>query len=368
MKTTWWICVAALAIATPLSAAAQDTILIFETRFDGEISGTMEVLFRDALAEGLNAAGAHEALHESVSRQRLGAEANRLMTCAADPACLLDAGMASGAEGGVIATVAETGGIYTFTIDVYNLTTGEGVTFDDADCALCTVDEAVSALRTLATSVAGELPALSAASAATPSTTMLRIEAHPTEADIRLDHEWLGTGMAEVAVEPGTHDLVVSLEGHRTVSRQIPVAEGEEPLEVVVRLQEDEEEEGEGEEDNARYVGSRPGGPFGADTTIWGSILMGTGLVSLATGVVLITIDGDTTCSDGAPETCPEVFNTRAGGTALTIAGTAAVTAGLLFLLWESLSAQPAEPGETSAAFGVGLGPEGAAVLCSGSF
>lgn len=346
-----------LATLTILSTAAfaQDTVLILETEFDGVGDATQD-RFRDALHEGVNSAPGYTVLTEGASRNALGDDADRFMQCGGNATCLGEAGAQSGAELAVSATVSEAGEIYTFTIDVYTLDSGDGVYFTDSECVLCTLEEAVTGLSALGEGAAQELPPASSVEPPV-STTRLVISVEPTEAQIWLNDEEIGQGSAEVAVEPGNHTLRVTASGFQPLESEVAVYDGDEDKEITVRLREDEPGDG-----------ARAGGLLGnADTTAWGSVLVGTGLVAAVTGIVLIQMDGETTCGDGPTEDCPEVFSTRSGGTALTVVGSATLATGIIFLLWDTLAGEPA-PAASDTAWGVGVTPEGGGVVFGGTF
>ena len=352
MKTSRIVSVIfALLFSLPASSWGQDTALVLETAFDG-VSSAVQDRFRESLHEGLNSSPHYTVLTEGASRQRLGDDADRLMSCGDRTSCLSEVAATSGASLGVVSSVSEAGEIYTFTVDVYELGTGESVHSNNSECVLCTVDEALGTFGEMGEAAAQAFPGAAAA------TSTLYVTVEPAAAEIWLNGNSVGTGSTEIDVGAGTHELRVELEGYHTVETEILVAVGDEDKEITVRLR---EEEGGGS------AGRSGGSLSGADTTVLGSVLVGTGLVAAVTGVVLIVIDGNTTCSEGAIEDCPEVFETSAGGTALTIAGSAALTAGVFFLLWDSLAGDPV-PESTDTAFGIGATPDGVGFVFGGSF
>ena len=343
MKTSRIVSViVALSLSLPALSWGQESALVLETVFDG-VSSAVQDRFREALHEGLNTSPHFTVLTEGASRQRLGDEADRLMSCGDNASCLSEAAATSGARLGIVSTVEEAGEIYTCTVNVYELTSGESVHTADAECVLCTVEEALGTFEDMGEAAAQDFPGAVAA------TTTLFITAEPAAAEIWLNGDSVGQGATEVTVEAGIHELRVVLNGYQTVETEIPVAVGDDDKEITVRLREDE---------GSGTAAGGGGSLSGSDTTVLGSVFVGTGLVAAVTGIVLIAIDGNTTCSEGALEDCPEVFETSAGGTALTVVGSAALTAGIFFLLWESLAGDPA-PESTDTAFGVGPTREG---------
>ena len=342
--------IVAVLFSLPTLAWGQDTALVLETAFDG-VSSAVQDRFRESLHAGLNSSAHYTVLTEGASRQRLGDDADRLMACGDNASCLSEAAATSGARVGVAASVSEAGEIYTFTVDVYELETGAGLFYTDAECVLCTVDEALGSLRELGEAAAGAFPGSVAA------TTTLYIRVEPEDAAIWVNGDQLGEGALDLEAEAGDYVLRVDLAGYQTVETEIHVAVGDDDKEITVRLREEE----------GGTAGRSGGSLTGSDTTVLGSVFVGTGLVAAVTGIVLIAIDGNTTCSEGAIEDCPDIFETSAGGTALTVVGAATLTAGIFFLLWDTLAGDPV-PESTDTAFGVGATPDGAGFVFSTTF
>ncbi len=331
---------------------AQETAIVFDTAFDGT-GPALQDRFRRAVHDGLNTAPLFTVLTEGATRQRLGDDADRLMACGGESSCVSEAGAITGAQIGVATSVSEAGEIYTFTIDVYDLSSGDGIFFTDAECVLCTVEEAL----TTVTEMGEEAAASFSSGAVTALGTKLFITVSPSTADIYVNDTHVGQGYAEVEVAGGTHWLRFSADGYQTAESELPVADGDEDKEISVTLS-----EGEDEAPAVRGQGLLAN----ADTTVLGSVFVGSGLVSAITGIVLIAIDGDTTCSDGDLEDCPEVFDTKTGGTVLTVMGAASLTAGVFFLLWDTLAGEPQSASTPSV--GLGFSTDGLGVVLGGQF
>jgi hypothetical protein len=357
MKSTGIAIAAALVLLVPPSTSrAQEQILILEITFEGNISDAVQDQMRESLHRGLNASSAHDVLSEGDSRESLGSSARRLMECGSNTECLIEAGEASGAGGGVVASVSEVGEIYMFTLDVYDLSTGEGVYFNDSDCALCTVAEAVEELESLATESSGNLPG-GGGGRSTPSAVVVTVHTDPPEALIYLDGEEIGMGEAHLSLGSGSYGLTVEAVGFESYTGRIEIEAGDDDMSFDIELA----------EAGVASSGPRGGGSLDdLDTTAWGSILLGGGLIAVITGGVLLGLNGDTTCNEGETSACPDVFNTGAGGTALTIGGTAALTTGIIFLMWDSLAGESGARGDSTA--GIGVGPDGGSVTWSQSF
>lgn len=394
---------AVLAFVAP--AAAQEGVLIFATQFEGEISPAVREQFREALRAGLAQEGALEVFSEPQSTQALGGDAQRLAECAGEASCLTEASALTGASSGVALQISEAGEIYTFTLNLYRLAPPEELGSVETDCALCTVEEALSVVTELGASNAPTLVRSGGATAAAepdvvPDTTpdvvpdviaevdpevdpdgagapevidenryvALVVEVEPDDAEVFIDGQRIAAGDVRIELAPGSYSVRASADGYESARETLVLREDDEEVELSLRLDEIEEDD----EPPAVSGGRRSGGLNDVDTTAWGSVLVGTGLVSLVTGVVLIAIDGDTTCSEGTVQDCPDVFDTGLGGTVLTAAGSAALTTGIIFLLWESLAGDPV-PEDSAArglgvAWGLGHAQEGPGLLFSGSF
>ena len=349
---------ALLMVAAP--ASAQQTVLILETTFEGDISEAVAERFRDTLHQIIASNTTRDVLSEAESREALGVDSDRLMRCGSISACLVEAGQVSGAHAAVVAAVGESGEIYAFTVDVYSLETGEAIFFTDSDCALCTVDEALAVLGTLGENAASALPAAAEAPVtASAELVTLFIRAAPDHARVTLDGQPIGAGIVQAEVGPGDHVITVSAYGYDTVEETVTVAPGDEDKVVNVRLVE-----------SAATTTVRQGGLLdGVDTVLWGGVSTGVGVASLIAGIALLVIDGNTTCSEGSDSECEDVYDTKAGGAVLSIFGAAALTAGVTLLLWDSLAGRPRtveEGAETRA--GVGVDERGAYVIVGGTF
>jgi hypothetical protein len=394
---------AVLALAGP--AAAQEGVLIFATQFEGEISPAVREQFREALRAGLAQESSLEVFSEPQSTQALGGDAQRIAECADDATCQAEASALTGASSGVALHISEAGEIYTFTLHLYRLAPPEALGTFETDCALCTVEEALAEVTELGATNASALVRSGGAVAAVepevipdttpevvPDTTpevdpevdpdgagapevideshyvALVVVVEPDDAEVFIDGQRIAAGDVRIELAPGSYSVRASADGYESARETLVLREDDEEVELSLRLDEVEEDDDEPPVAGAR----RSGGLADVDTTAWGSVLVGTGLVSLVTGVVLIAIDGDTTCSEGTVQDCPDVFDTGVGGTILTAAGSAALTTGIIFLLWESLAGEPVAEDSAArglgVAWGLGHAQEGPGLLFSGSF
>ncbi len=108
---------------------------------------------------------------------------------------------------------------------------------------------------------------------------------------------------------------------------------------------------GEGATKDLVVVGSKRDAPRDRDAPpsherpyrVWKWLALGAGTAALATGIYLMSIDGD--CSTGEPPagaSCAEVYETRTPGIGATVGG--AVLVGTGFILWLKDDPNPSEP------------------------
>jgi hypothetical protein len=77
---------------------------------------------------------------------------------------------------------------------------------------------------------------------------------------------------------------------------------------------------------------SQTGGPSFNRSAVGGT-LIGLGLASAAGGIALLSLDGRTTCTDGPPELCRDVWEFTAGGATMTALGGIALGTGIGILI-----------------------------------
>jgi hypothetical protein len=149
---------------------------------------------------------------------------------------------------------------------------------------------------------------------------------NPPEASIYVDGVYQGQGQFVGSVPWGAKQVRFELNGHLTVEEVVTVEEGDGPVYLVVHMRPMQAA-------GPTYVG-RTGGwieDAGAQIAAWS--LTGGGSVFLVSGVVLLAMDGKSSCQG-----CNGKFETTAAGATLTGIGAAALTAGVTFFLWDQLA------------------------------
>jgi hypothetical protein len=222
------------------------------------------------------------------------------------------------------------------------------------------------------------------------------ISAVPSTATITVNGAVVGTGRTELMLAPQTITIDVEAEGFSDYSEEltlrdsmrgpifmranlaavagVPVAAEAEPCpecEVCAECAECEVTECPEVPELVCADGTEPVAPDRSNFNrrAVGGILAGTGAASLIGGIVLLAVDGDTTCSSGPLSACPDVFETTAGGAALSVVGGLAIGTGIGLIVGDGGS-NDRSAAATSSRARVGFAPRrgGAVVSLSGSF
>lgn len=309
--------------------------------------------------------------------------------------CLTKAGQAIGAPAGLDVQMSGEAEIYDWTIQIWDLRSGDKLKTEEGTCELCGEAEVKRTFRSslqaalIGTALpggsqAGGSQAGGQAAAPQPGAGQipLRISVIPADAEIYVDDQRAGQGEVTRAVGPGSHEVRFHKEGYQGLTEQVMVNEGTDgPVLLRVHLSRTDPE--------AVQVSSGVGpiDRMGSSRKVYGLIGVGAGAALLGTGIYLTAIDGNTACDAGVPDSeCPDVYATAGAGMTMGVVGTALITGGVTLLTWESLagetteeevppSDQPADEappaGEADEA-GVSLSPtvgaHGAGVLLHGRF
>lgn len=333
----------ALMLAVPGLASAQ--VLLLPASIDGEIDEEQSDVLRTELEQAARAALADQGvlLVTESEAADLGADAS----CEGG-ACVVELGEAAPLQLVVRASIYGAAEIYDVTITAYDANTGDEVDSNVDDCTFCLFDEAVQtwgdAVETLlartelpdatgqqavATTVTVEPdtsvvePAVST-SAYQTGAAVLRIQAQPSSAEIRVNGAIVGRGTAEIGVGAQSLSISLSAPDHDEFTREIVITDADVSSEAQV---------------NAYFAMARTtrrvsSADVDRDTfnqRAVGGILMGSGAAVLIGGIVALTLDGNSSCSDGSITVCPSLYETTGLGTALTVVGAAATGVGAAF-------------------------------------
>lgn len=329
------------------SARAEDAAFLVCT-FSGDVVASDQTRFIEAIEEGLSTASV---IPLSSVQTRLGAMAPEALDCK-EPTCLERAGQALEVKEGYVFQIDEKAGSFTITGARYELAQARALQTVKKTCEGCTAN---AALGTAGDVAQGLLGGGTVARAEPPSDAprkgvlqpTLGVFVNPPDAQIVIDGKPRGKGRFEGNIPTGTHTVTLERAGYRTVEEEVTVLDGSGPTYLVVHMREVED---------LGPVSARSGGWLeGVDTDILGWSVVGGGGLLLVTGAILLAFDGEPLCT-GPVAACPDVFETTGAGTTLAVLGGAAISAGVIFLLWDEFAGTEMSDDTT---VGIGIDPAG---------
>jgi len=303
--------------------------------------------------------------------------------------CLKRVGELLNATAAVSIVVQGEAQIYDMEIVVYDLGAGKTAASEKFSCDICTAKETATRFAATFTTVLGRAdikrPAATVKTIAeatppvetvktlpvdkktekTPESvkTHVVLTAVPDTSTIALDGTRVGTGTAALELAVGVYMVRVEAEGYAPSELPLRVDPGAEgPIKLDLSLE------------PLPAVETPVAPPVAEDgdgsRLVIGAVALAAGLGGLIGGAVLLSMDGDTTCSTGAINQCPNVYETSALGTSLVALGTASATTGMFLLLWNTLTERAPAPAATAPAsmLGVGVDAEGVAIQWGGTF
>ena len=319
-------------LATPVAAQ----VAVVGTDFAGELDAQDQADFRMALVQGLERAGRGTVIGEAALVTALDDAAS----CRA-PDCMVTVGERVNASVGVTASVNAEADIYDYTVRVFDLSSGALLTEQVGDCTFCPVAEARESFAfTAEAALAGvaQMPIRGAAPVETEpeivaTTATVTVASFPEDAEVLLDGETLeGEARFRQDLEEGTYVLEVRAEGYSPYREELRVRESMLGSTVFVRivLSRTAPERVVVE----RFTASDAAQSGISDEALsrrraGGGVSIGTGLVLVAAGAVLLALDGQDTCATGARVRCPDVYDMMAGGVALMSVGAFGVGLGV---------------------------------------
>lgn len=313
--------------------------------------------------------------------------------------CLTKAGQATGAPAGLSVEISGEAEIYDWTIETWDLRSGEKLKTEKGACELCGHTEVK---RTFLASIKAALVATGLPGGAqarteppagqgtgqdagqdkalpSPGDVPLEISAVPSDTKIYINDQLAGEGQVSRMVGPGTHKVRFRREGYGGLIETVVVNEQTEgPVILRAHLSQTDLEAVE------IPTGVGPIDRLGSQRDTYGWLATGTGAALLGTGIYLAAIDGETACDDGVPDSeCPDVYATGGAGMTMGVIGTALLTGGVTLLAWESLAggddedevdgeddgvpAGDEEPARTMS-LSPAVGADGAGLLLRGTF
>ena len=309
------------------SASVSAQVLILPSEFTGNFDEDEQASFTVALQTAIEThLSSTEVLGESETITLLGDSA---------PTFPLPADLDISYSAVVHASISGEDDIYDFIVQIHD---PEGNTLSEqfGDCIICPSAGALEAFsETIALvcnglviesedEVAEVIDPEPAAPAFEAGDILLRIRSTPETAEISVNGEVVGIGSASVEVAPQDLILTISAPNHETATEELTVnAQMTGPVLMRFSLSE-EAAPRRNRSGNSALSGS-----------VQTSLLVG-GLVAIIGGSVLLALDGKSTCSDGAFNDCPDVYETTLGGTSLVALGGLAFGVGFGNLLFGS--------------------------------
>ena len=358
----------ALILCSLAAAPLHAQVVVMPIDFDGDLSADDQVPFQESLAGGVSrgapgdvtSADGDEALTEYVGCR--GGD------------CVMGIGLTIPTTVVVVTEVYAEAEIYDFTIRVYDANTGETVVTQTGDCTFCPVAEATESLGFTAEAALGAVDPMpeptrgsepvpedplaetetetesetetEAGPAFEPGDIAFNVSVEPAEAAIAVNGAPQGSGRVSLDMAAQEFTITVTAEGFETYTEDVTLRESMVgPIFLRVVMTPDAP---------AVVVAPEPrrssSGP-GFNTTAVGAPLVGLGVASAVGGIILLSLDGDTTCSDGPPELCRDVWEFTAGGAAMTTIGGLALGTGIGILIAGSRSGGDEEAGSGGLTF-----------------
>lgn len=149
-----------------------------------------------------------------------------------DQACLVEVGQLLGVSHVVAGTIGKVGRLFTLSLRIIDVRTGEIVRVVSEDCD-CAIEDVLSSstgkiARRLAAAVGGEPEQPAAAESEGRATGLVSVVTRPEGASVSTGGEELGrTPLSEVPVPAGDRTFRLTLEGYRPVDTSLTVTAGE---------------------------------------------------------------------------------------------------------------------------------------------
>jgi len=306
---------------------------------------------RSAITAAFQASAKWSYLEESATRNRLNPVVRDCFT----KDCLIKAGEQTGSKAGIRVHLSGEAQIYDWTIETFDLRSGEQMAIRKGACELCGRNEVA---RTFRATIDG---LLQESALKTPRTTTVRtpttepqattplvtssdtgvkivtieITTEPPSALIVFRDAEVGRGRALIQVGPGDHAFTITADGYRTVKEMV-VVEGD-ATNTTLRVHLAKKE---GAPQAVMVKSEGPVDQMGQSRVVFGVIGTVFGLGLIGTGMFLGAIDGEPNCKTGAFTDCPEVYDTGTAAFLTTFTGTALLTAGAVLLAWEVLAGE----------------------------
>lgn len=290
--------VAALAIrATPAHAeeprSPDRTIAVVSARIGGDADVELRSQVVDASRRGFGKVGFAMVGYEEL---RASLQGSALLDCTSST-CLQQISDEVGADHFLRLVVESTGAAYAVQLELLDLE-GQVVHELEDSCAVCTITE----LNEMVTKLASDL-----VTTRDQSPMPVLIVTRPAGAELMIDGKPVGAAPYSGMVAPGSHTIGAHLPGHEESEKTVEVKRTDTVQRFEILLVEATSTHGS-TVDQPR--------PFLA----WKWVTGGAAVAAVATGFLLIQMDGDGTCTAASAE-CPRRYATMASGVSTTLAG-----------------------------------------------
>lgn len=300
--------VPALASAQPAPGperrgAGADTVLVVTHVSEGELDAPRLDELGQALREGLSRGDFEvrsDVVQPSCLPGRSDAEAGG--AAKARRACVAEAARSAGANRAVLMDVQVQRRDYTIVLEVIEADSAGVAASSVQRCELCGIAEVRDVVDNQAAAIRDRLDAM------TLAPPVVRFESSPPGALLRLDGKVVGETPFERVLEPGTHNVQATLDGHVDETQQVQAIEG---VNATVRF------DLEPVPRSIRYRSLRQ----------FGWVALGVGVAGVVAGATLIAIDGRSNRSQCRGDNvdpvgnCKYLYATGEAGIATTVVG-----------------------------------------------
>jgi hypothetical protein len=325
---------ATVAVARRDAAAAQRQVVVSELRTDG-LDEAARAFFLAGVIDGVESTGAG-----LVAPNTLAAavkERPDLERCE-DDQCWLALARATRADAVVAGKVTKEAvrgdrerARYTVRLSLYDAHVADFTSIEEDACARCSETEQQALLRAVAKRLFER--------ERHPEVAPLEVVSQPSGGEVRLDGRLLGLTDLSLSVAAGTHLLAVEKRGLPSAKAELQLQPGR-AWRVTVRW------DGGAAPSVAQGEPPPPAPPPGATPPPplveaaprrhlqrpVGIALAAVGAALLVTGITLLALNHQGTCSDQPPIACPERYNFTGGGTASLVGGALAAGGGLTMI------------------------------------
>jgi hypothetical protein len=269
------------------------TVAVVSARVGGDADVELRSQVVDASRRGFAKVGFGTVTYEAL---RASLDGSALLDCTSRT-CLEQISDEVGARHFLRLLVESSGAAYSVKLELLDLE-GQVVHKLDDSCAVCTITDLNEMVERLAAD-------LITTRDETPLPILLVTQ--PAGAELMIDGKSVGAAPYSGMISPGPHSITAHLAGHEESEKTIEISRSDvvQRFEIILV---------------PATNGAKPGTDQPRPYKTWKWVTAGGAGAALVTGIYLLAIDGNVTCSSTTDE-CPERLNTLAGGLTTTLAG-----------------------------------------------